>query len=628
MSAIPSDPTREQPRSGWPLLGRYIAQNPWAYVVAVASIAGSSTLAAVIPRLVGRLTDLFASHRLDLHQAHGLALWVVLVGSARVTLGWLGRFLTAQHGRIVTFRIREMLFEKWERLPPAYYHRHSTGELLSHALSDVDVVRQAAAMGINTAVNSVFMVGAAMWFMVFRMNARLALVGILPMFAIPFLIRYFGPRIKGRSAEFQAALGRMSQAVEETVGGIRTVKSFGNEPVELTRFETHLDELVVRKMRFVRLSAVFGALVPLASALGFVSTIWYGGYLVIHHQLSLGDLVGFLLYLTLLKQPLEQLGNMLNTLQRASASLSRLQTLLSAQPESTDGGPMLARFASRGAVEARHLTFRYPGTERDVIQDLSFSIPSGGTLGIVGSIGSGKTTLAHLLLRLQEPPGGSLFLDGLDVRDLALEDLRRSIAYVPQTGFLFSATIEANIGFSDDRGTPDPGRVAQAARLGGIEREIEAFPNRYATEIGERGVRLSGGQKQRVAIARMVHKEASVRILDDSLSAVDTDTERKILENFARENSSATSIVISHRLSAVRDAGEILVLDRGRVVERGKHAELLALEGIYAHLWTLQAGEIDRSPEASPDAAAEAGILEVLRTEDEEAVRSEVEEEA
>lgn len=618
---------KEEQISGWPILGRYIAQNPWAYVVAVVSIAGSSTLAAVIPRLVGRLADLFATHGLDLAQARRLALWVLLVGSVRVTLGWLGRYLTAQHGRIVTFRIREMLFEKWERLPPAYYHRHSTGELLSHALSDVDVVRQAAAMGINTAVNAVFMVGAAMWFMVFRMNARLAFAGLLPMFAIPLLIRYFGPRIKGRSAEFQAALGRMSQAVEETVGGIRTVKSFGNEPVELARFETHLDELVERKMRFVRLSAVFGALVPLASALGFVTTIWYGGYLVIHHQLSLGDLVGFLLYLTLLKQPLEQLGNMLNTLQRASASLSRLQTLLSAQPESSDAGPTLAGFVARGAVEARHLTFRYPGTERDVIQDLSFSLPSGGTLGIVGSIGSGKTTLAHLFLRLHEPPRGSLFLDGVDILDLALEDLRRSIAYVPQTGFLFSTSIEANIGFSDDQGTPEPSRVAHAARLGGIEEEIERFPDRYATEIGERGVRLSGGQKQRVAIARMVHKEAPVRILDDSLSAVDTNTERKILGNFARENSSATSIVISHRLSAVRDAGEILVLDRGRVVERGEHAELLAQDGIYAHLWSLQAGEIDRSPEAALDSVVEAGILEVLRTEDEDAVRSEVEEE-
>lgn len=617
-----------EPRSGWPILGRYIAENRWAYIVAVVSIAGSSTLAAVIPRLVGRLADLFTSHQLDVAQARWLAFWVFLVGAVRVTLGWLGRYLTAQHGRIVTFRLREMLFEKWERLPPGYYHRHSTGELLSHALSDVDVVRQAAAMGINTAVNGVFMVGAAMWFMVFRMNARLALVGLLPMFGIPVLIRYFGPRIKARSAEFQAALGRMSQAVEETVGGIRTVKSFGNEPVELRRFGSHLEELVERKMRFVRLSAIFGALVPLASALGFVATIWYGGYLVIQHELSLGNLVGFLLYLTLLKQPLEQLGNMLNTLQRASASLTRLQTLLSAQPESVDEGPVFAGFAAKGAVEARNLAFRYPGTDRDVIQDLSFSVPAGGTLGIVGSIGSGKTTLAHLFLRLQEPPRGSLFLDGLDVRDLALLDLRKSIAYVPQTGFLFSTSIAANIGFSSDDGSSDPERVAQAARTGGIEDEIERFPSRYETEIGERGVRLSGGQKQRVAIARMVHKEAAVRILDDSLSAVDTETERKILGNFSREGSGATSIVVSHRLSAVKDAGEILVLDEGRVLERGNHSQLLSQDGLYAHLWALQAGEVGQSDTSPRGLDVEEGILEVLRTEDEEAVRSEVEEEA
>lgn len=620
---------KSQPPSGWPILGRYIAEHPGAYLTAVASIAGSSVLAAVIPRLVGKLADLFAAHRLDVPQARTIAMWVLLVGAARVTLGWLGRFLTAQHGRMVTYRIRGQLFEKWERLPPGYYHKHSTGELLSHALSDVDVVRQAAAMGINTAVNGVFMVGASMWFMIFRMNANLALVGLLPMLAIPALIRYFGPRIKSRSGEFQAALGRMSQAVEETVGGIRTVKSFGNEPVELRRFETHLDDLVARKMRFVRLSAIFGALIPLASALGFVATIWYGGWLVIHHQLSLGDLVGFLLYLTLLKQPLEQLGNMLNTLQRASASLSRLQVLLTAQPESIDSEEVVRGFSAKGAVEAKNLVFRYPEGNRDVLKDVSFSVPVGGMLGIVGSIGSGKTTLAHLLLRLHEPPRGTLFLDGADVRDLSLSDLRQAIAYVPQTGFLFSTSIEANIGFSREDGRPDPDRVARAARTGGIEEEIERFPDKYGTEIGERGVRLSGGQKQRVAIARMVHKEAPVRILDDSLSAVDTNTERKILRNFAREDrSGTTSIVISHRLSAVREADEILVLDGGAVVERGTHADLVGLGGVYAHLWALQAGEIDRSPDAEPDSVVEAGILEVLRTEDEEAVRSEVEEEA
>jgi ATP-binding cassette subfamily B protein len=610
--------------SGWPILGRYIVDHPWAYVVAVLSIALSSVLAAIIPKLVGHLADTYNAGHLSLWAAERTALWILLVGSVRVTTGWLGRFLTAQHGRKITFSIREQLFSKWETLTPAYYHQHSTGELLSHALSDVDVVRQMAAMGINTAINGVFMLGASAYFMYFTMDSRLAVASLIPLLGIPALIHHFGPKIKRQSALFQASVGAMSQTVEEIVGGIRTVKALSNEPVMQQRFEKQISALVEQKLHFTRLSAFFGASIPLLSAVGFIIVIWYGSSLVIQHQLSLGALVSFLLYLTLLKQPLEQLGNMLNTVQRASASLSRIADLLAVVPDTVDQHQAIEVPDMQGAIEVRNLTFRYPGARIDSLRNVSFRLAPGQTLGVVGSIGSGKTTLGHLLLRLYEPPAGTIFIDGRDILTFPLEQLRRSIAYVPQNSFLFSTTVSANIAFAEEL-APHEQRVRHAAKVAAIDQDIQKFPEGYETEIGERGVRLSGGQKQRLAIARMIYKEAPIRVLDDSLSAVDTKTERCILDNLAQDRH-ASALVISHRLSAVMNADEILILDASRVAERGNHESLLEQGGIYSRLWALQTGEVDRSDSLESEPYLNTELLEIIRVEDQSAVKEELEE--
>jgi ATP-binding cassette subfamily B protein len=328
----PQNRTTGTKNSGWHLLWDYVREHPFIYFIAIASIGGSSILAVWIPRIIGRFTDSLQRGTLDYAEVHRFA-WAILgVGIARVTFGWLGRVLAAQHGRIVTYKVRDALFKKWETLPPSYYHGHSVGELLSHALSDVEVVRQVASMGINITVNGTFMLGAALYMMMVHMNWRLAVAGLGPLVAIPILVRYFGPRIRNQSAKFQASLGSMSQSVEETFGGIRTIKAFGNEDVAVGMFEEKVDQIVREKIKFVRLSAVFGALIPLIGALGFIIVISYGGYLTIQHVITLGDLVAFLLYLTLLRQPLEQLGNMLNLIQRASASLGRISELLDVVP--------------------------------------------------------------------------------------------------------------------------------------------------------------------------------------------------------------------------------------------------------------------------------------------------------
>jgi ATP-binding cassette subfamily B protein len=583
--------------TGWGIIRSYVRRHWLVYLAGVTMVATGSLFAALIPRLLGRVTDRLHHGTLGMADLAGYVGLIVLIGIVRVSTGWTGRILVHRKGRFLTYRLRRELFEKWGSLSPTYYHRHSVGDLLSHALSDVEVVRELVSQGINVSTSGLAMLLAAIYMMAVHVDWRLTLAGMGPLLVIPLLVKWLGPKIRRQSQRSQEALGSMAQTVEEVIGGIRAVKAFGTEPVVIGRFERKVDAIFSEKMRFVRLSSLFAALIPLMVNLGFISVLGYGGYLVIARVITLGDFVAFTLYVAMLRVPMEQLGNVLNIIQRSSASLNRLAELLRVVPAVRDReGPLLDR-QLRGELRVKGLTFRYPGTERDVLNDVSFTVKPGQTLGIIGAMGSGKSTLANLLLRLYDPPEGMVFIDGKDIFRYPLARLREGIAYVPQDGFLFSTTILDNIGFSDEY--PDMELARQCTRITAVHDNIINFPEGFATEIGERGVRLSGGQKQRVAIARMIYKDAPIQIMDDSLSAVDTKTERLILQNlreFGTEKNASpgkelkTTIIISHRLSAVQHANEILVLAEGRVVERGSHADLMALGGSYAEQWQMQSG--------------------------------------
>ena len=591
--------------SGWRIVSSYMRRHWLTYLAGMTMVASGSLLMALIPRLLGRFTDRLRAGQLTHSELAGVAGTLILISLARVVTGWVGRIMVHRKGRMLTYQLRRDLFEKWGTLSPAYFHRHSVGELLSHALSDVEVVRELTSMGINVSVSGLAMLATTVYLMAVHVDWRLSLAGLGPLLAIPILVKRLGPRIKQQSHRSQEALGAMAQTVEEVIGGIRAVKAFGTEAVVIGRFEAKVDGIFAEKMKFVRLSSLFGALIPLLVNLGFISVLGYGGFLVIAREITLGDFVAFTLYVAMLRQPLEQLGNVLNIMQRSTASLNRIATLLQVVPDVQDRYGALINRPLCGELQVKDLSFSYPGTEREVLTGISFSLKQGRTLGIIGEMGSGKTTLANLLLRLYDPPGGTVFLDGTDIFSIPLARLREGIAYVPQDGFLFSSTVLDNIGFSDQ--DPDLEHAQHCARVTAVYDNIIAFPEGFATEIGDRGVRLSGGQKQRIAIARMIYKNAPIRIMDDSLSAVDTNTERLIIRNLHEINAlngdgsggdAKTTIIISHRLSAVQHADEILVLRQGTIAERGSHASLLAQGGIYAGQWLTQSG-----------GAADAGLI-------------------
>ncbi len=457
---------------------------------------------------------------------------------------------------------------------------------MAHATNDIQAVRMALGPGIVLSTDAIFLSTIIIIMMVRTIDLRLTVLALMPLPFMVAVVTGFGRVIHRRFKLVQEAFSSLSDRAQENFSGIRVVKGFAQEAAEMDRFRAVNQTNVDKNMHLVRVWGLFMPLVQFLSALSFIIALGYGGIMVIDGTITLGDFVAFNSYLAMLTWPMLAIGWVMNMIQRGKASMDRLNALFDERPEIYDEEDVLPIEKLQGEVEFRHLNFTYPGSDEAALKDISFSVPAGHTLGILGRTGSGKTTLVNLLLRLFNAPRGTVFIDGVDIRKIPLETLREQVGYVPQDNFLFSTTIRSNVDFADTKRAPED--IEEYTKLAQVYDNIAEFPKKFDTLVGERGVTLSGGQKQRLSIARALVKEPSILIMDDSLSAVDTETEEAILNNLKGVMAARTTILIAHRISTLKQADQIVVIDEGSVIQQGTHEQLIAEPGLYKELYEKQ----------------------------------------
>ena len=504
---------------------------------------------------------------------------------------YLMRRILIGASRDIEFDVRNAFFARLQQMPLGYYQARRTGDLMSRATNDLNAVRMMIGPAVMYSANTVLVFIVAIVLMV-SLDARLTMMALLPLPFVTIVVKYFGSAIHKRFEAIQEQLANLSAVVQESLAGVRVVRAYNQQGHEIERFSEANREYVRRNRVLIRLQGLFFPSMTLFLGFGSLLVLWIGSRHVIRGEITLGEFVAFNAYLVMLSWPMIAFGWVTNILQRGMASWKRMLEVLDAIPDIDDRHVTEAgRTAPMGgAIEIRDLVFAYPGTERPVLEHVSLKIAAGQTIALVGATGSGKSTLIHLIPRLHEPPPGTVFLDGVDVRDIPLDRLRGVIGFVPQEPFLFSDTIGGNVALGPDgeQGAATAERLHNAAAIARLDKDVAAFPKGYQTLVGERGITLSGGQKQRTAIARAVMLNPRILILDDALSAVDTYTEEEILERLRVFMRKRTSIIVSHRVSTVRHADMIVVLQDGRIAEQGTHDELVRSGGLYADLHQKQ----------------------------------------
>ncbi len=550
----------------------------------ILAIAATAAIGLVAPLVIGRAID---SLHADVGRRTLAAYGLVIVGLSLVR----GVFSFAQRKILVTMSrhierdIRDQLFEQLERLHMGFYQQSYTGDIMARATNDLNAVRMICGPAIMYGGNTIFTGAGALFFMAgIHTGMTLVAVCLLPLIAIVTTV--FGSRIHVLFDRVQEQFSAVSSKVQENLAGARVVRAYTQEAHEEAAFAGISREYVERNRHLIRWQAAFHPFLQGVVGIGLAAILWYGGRLLIAGTITIGDFVAFNLFLGLLTWPMIAIGWVINLTERGTASLARIRRILEEEPAIRDREPLVRGVAIRGGLRFHDLDFSYDDPTAPVLAGIDLEVEAGSTVAIVGRTGAGKSTLLSLIPRLIDPPEGHLEVDGVEIRRLPLAELRRAIAMVPQETILFSASIRDNIAHGRHQASDDD--ILRVAGLAGLDRDLEDFPQGLDTMVGERGITLSGGQKQRVALARAIVRDPRILLLDDCLSAVDTETEERILRNLRTVFPGRTVLQVSHRVSAAQLADSIVVLDQGRVAETGNHHQLLAHGGIYADLHQRQ----------------------------------------
>ena len=564
-------------------LAPYILRYRRKLILGILAILGSVVVGLQAPRLVGQVIDLLRRNptRGTLFGYAGLLVGISLVQG---TFSYIQRSILVGMSRDIEFDLRNDYFVSLQSKPAAFFHDHPTGDLMARATNDLQAVRMICGPAIMYSVNTVLTAAGALFFMA-RIDSRLTLLALVTMPVVVAATKLFGQRIHTLFERVQAQFSTLSARAQENLSGARVVRAYAQEEAEKAEFRRLNLEYVEGNRRLLRWSVAFHPLLQGLIGLGFAAVLWYGGRLVMANRITVGQFVTFNFYLARLIWPMIALGWVINLAQRGAASLGRIQSVLHAPPVNEEGA-LASAPPIQGALRFRDLSFSYRDPGAPVLAGIDLDVPAGRTVAVVGRTGAGKSTLLSLVPRLLEPPAGSLEVDGLEVHALPLSQLRAAMGMVPQETFLFSASLRDNIALGKSDASHE--EILRAAHVAGLAADLAAFPHGLETLVGERGITLSGGQKQRVALARALLLEPRVLLLDDCLSAVDTHTEEEILRNLRQVFVGRTVFLVSHRISTVKEADLILVLDHGRIVERGAHAQLIASGGLYADLHQRQ----------------------------------------